>query len=193
MDINIKSEDINVEKYMSHEPYCLESLVENFNPLLVMTVGSPAHNTQHMDFYLVGGRLYYIVRDEYKKSVSTPPTVDNFIFDATPVSIETLFNLRKSFMRGIRKTSVGYLGSLSAYYKDFRYTAVVLYKSINSTITVYGYSNTSYRFAANKANEFINPLISVCRDINYEIDKGYDPLSDPIPTKLLLEIKKVIM
>ena len=148
---------------------------------------------QSVDFYLVGGRLYYIVRDEYKKSISTPMTLDDFIFDAKPISIKTIFDLRKSFMCGIRKTSVRYLGALSAYYEDFKYTAVVLYKSINSTIVVYGYSNTSYRFAANKATEFIDPLISVCKDINYEIDKGYDPLTDHIPTKLLLEIKKVIM
>lgn len=190
MDIELK--DIEEEKNMPYIHW-LKSLGEKFNPLLVMTVGHPTHDIQNVDFYLAGGRLYYIVRDEYEKSASTPMTFYDFIFAAKPISIKTIFDLRKSFMRGIRKTSVGYLGSLSAYYKDFRYTAVVLYKSINSTITVYGYSNTSYRFAANKANEFINPLISVCRDINYEIDKGYDPLSDPIPTKLLLEIKKVIM
>lgn len=190
MDIELK--DIEAEKIMSYIHW-LKSLGEKFNPLLVMTIGHPTHNTQNVDFYLVGGRLYYIVRDEYKKFASTPMTLDDFIFDAKPVSIKTIFDLRKSFMYGIRKTSVGYLGALSAYYEDFKYTAVVLYKSINSTIMVYGYSNTSYRFAANKANEFINPLISVCKDINYEIDKGYDPLNDPIPTMLLLKIKKVIM
>ena len=177
----IKPKDIETEK---------EGM---FNPLYVMTVVSKTYNTQQLDFYLFGGRLYYIVRDEYPASIKAPMHLADFISEANPVSIKTVFDLRGSFMWGITKTRVSHIGRLSAYYKDFKYTAVVLYESINSTIGVYGYSNTSYLFAANKAREFIEPLVSVCNDINYEIDKGYDPLNDPIPTKLLLEIKKVIM
>lgn len=176
--MDIKSEDINVE---------------NSNPLLVMDIKSPKYDTLHTEFYLAGGRLYYIVRNERMDKSPKPMTLADFIIEANPVTIDTMFHLRTCFILDITETKVGYLGELSAYYKDFKYTAVVLYESIYSAITVYGYSNTSYQFAFNKAKEFIESLISVCNCINCEINRGYDPLNNPIPNRLLLEIKKVIM
>lgn len=190
--MDIKSKVIKAERDMFNI-YYLKSLGEKFNPLLVMNIESPKRSTQHTEFYLVGGRLYYIIRDENINPSSKPMTLADFIARANPVTIGTVFHFRPCFMWGFRSEKVDYLGELSEYSEDFKYTAVVLYGSIHSTITVYGYSNISYRFAFNKAKEFIEPLISVCDDINYEINKGYDPLNDPIPTMLLLKIKKVIM
>ena len=189
--MDIRSKEIKAETGMFDAQW-LKAIAEGCNPLPIMDVVSPTLNVQ-MEFYLLCGRLYYINRNKYRIFSPKAMTTADFIFGAEAVTINTMFHLRTCFKWGFKSKKVEHFENLSASNIDFKYASRITYETINSTIIVYGYSNVSDWFAANKAKEFIDPLLSICNSINYEIDKGYDPLNDPMPTKLLLEIKKVIM
>ena len=174
------------------DPFDIKKLriyANKFRLLYVMSIVSPDNNMR-LDIYLVGGRMYYIDRIKYNQSGEIISLTD-FISEAQPFSIVTLFDIRRCFIWGINDEIILYPTGKYEF-EVFNYTAKIIYKTDSSTITVYGYSNISDRFAIAKAREFINPLISLSNNINFEIDRGYDPQTDIIPTKLLLDIKKVI-
>lgn len=169
----------------------LKSYANEFRSLYVMSIDSRDNNI-HVDVYLVGGRMYYIDRNKYRHSGKIMTPID-FMSEANPVSIYTLFDFRKCLAWGIIDKTVHEPSENSISHERFKYVARINYiTGTGSAITTYGYSNISDWFAIEKANEFSKSMISICNMINYEIDLGYDLDNGDMPTRLLMKIREFL-
>lgn len=168
----------------------LRIFAKDFRSLYVMNVESPGNDIL-IDVYLVGGKMYYIDRNKYKHTGEIMLLAD-FISEAQPFSIGTLFYIRRCFMWGIKDEVILYPNGKYEF-ESFNYTAKIICETDTSIITVYGYSNTSDRFAVSKAHEFINQLLSLINSINFESDQGHSLQAGNISTKLLMRIKEFLV